>query len=481
MSKIHSNTFHQELVLNVKKAISVSRVYKITALTTATIGGAVMLYSTVGNSDFLPMVNVCFRPDESILTQPLDKTGKNKRFCSNGSNILPMLRPYYKKLRQRNFDFATKTAVVNEHDNNMGSTQLLLIMSSAFGLVGCISSAIANGTLKEHKNAFYQLKHSEYSLNEQYALASKEQTTRTFGEYFKEPEPQQPEPSDLELLAASTSIEKEIAENVTKVKEEEKKTAKLEKEINKIRGKNYKVTDDDDNTSLNVLLEFIKNHEDGWLWDLIDSVKPIFLLGEQGSAKTSFAVGIALIREAMGHRVQKIADRHLNGENSDKWSLLKSESKYDNDSAILEMLEASIEERIEKISSRPKDFHQVLLDEFTQLTQIEPKKTSKAIVERFVSSTYSDCRKAHELFIGVTHNFTNASFGDGVYELRKKGWLIEKFANKKGDAPLPRICIRIGMKDKDGNLLEDENRILPNWFQPEIIHDHLNGKKQIEF
>lgn len=270
----------------------------------------------------------------------------------------------------------------------------------------------------------------------------------------------------------NSEMDKHIAENL-------RDKAKADKERVKIEGKKSSTTESRLNPQqelINSITEALKQHEDGWLWTLIESVKPIFLIGEQGSAKTSMAVVIAIIREALGHRVQKIADRHLHGENSDKWNLLKSELKYDNDSSILEMLSASIEERIENIARLPKDYHQVLLDEFTQLALVEPKKTSKAVVERFVTSTYSDCRKAHELFIGVTHSFTNATFGDGVYELRKKGWLIEKFATVKGDKPLPRICIRIGMKDTEGNLLIDVEKTLPSWFKPETIHGHFNGK-----
>ena len=84
------------------------------------------------------------------------------------------------------------------------------------------------------------------------------------------------------------------------------------------------------------------------------------------------------------------------------------------------------------------------------------------------------------MFIGVTHSFTNASFGDGNYELRGRGWLIEKFSGD-GEKPIPRVVIKFGMKDKDGNNLEDVEKTLPNWFRPEYISNHLQGKKLIDF
>ena len=269
--------------------------------------------------------------------------------------------------------------------------------------------------------------------------------------------------------AGNSEMDKTIAENL-------RDAAKADSERAKLQGKNGNpldtpTTQNVDELRMAELTEALKAHEDGWLWDLVNSVKPIFLIGDMGSAKTSMAVSLGLIRENLGHKVHRIADKHLSGENSDKWNLLKPEARHDNNSSILEALQDQIERRSERIAQRPSSKEQFILDEFTQLAKIS--KEAKELIPLFVTSTYSDTRKAKELFIGVTHSFTNASFGDGVFELRQRGWLIEKFS-VNGETPIPRVVIRTGLKDLNGNNLEDVEKTLPSWFRPELIHGHFN-------
>ena len=111
---------------------------------------------------------------------------------------------------------------------------------------------------------------------------------------------------------------------------------------------------------------------------------------------------------------------------------------------------------------------QFIIDEFTQLAKI-----NKESVERFVTSTFSDTRKAKEYFIGVTHNLTNAAFGDGTAEMRKGAFYLKKFTldNRK---PIPRIVIKTGLKDNQGNNLLDVDKTLPAWFEALKIYNHFN-------
>ncbi|NJS16531.1 MAG: ATP-binding protein [Nostocaceae cyanobacterium CSU_2_110] len=203
--------------------------------------------------------------------------------------------------------------------------------------------------------------------------------------------------------AGNSEMDKTIAENRLDA-------AKADKERAKLQGKGGNTTPANQNVDelrMAELTKALKAHEDSWLLDLINSVKPIFLIGDMGSAKTSMAVSLGLIRENLGHRIHRIADKHLNGENSDKWNLLKPECKHDNNSSILEALQDQIERRSERINQRPTSKEQFILDEFTQLAKIS--KEANVLIPLFVTSTYSDTRKAKELFIGVTHSFTNAS------------------------------------------------------------------------
>ncbi|MFM6247970.1 MAG: hypothetical protein ACKPEQ_02275 [Dolichospermum sp.] len=45
-----------------------------------------------------------------------------------------------------------------------------------------------------------------------------------------------------------------------------------------------------------------------------------------------------------------------------------------------------------------------------------------------------------------------------------------------GETPLPRVVVKYGLVDADGNNLEDVEKTLPAWFHPQKIHDHFNGK-----
>lgn len=266
-----------------------------------------------------------------------------------------------------------------------------------------------------------------------------------------------------------SEMSKGIAENLLDA-------AKANKEKDKIERAKYDDFKSDITQSnkqrVNELIEALKTWEDGWLWTLINAIKPIWIVGDMGTGKTNTSVAIGLIRKhCLDIPVFRVADRHLNGENIDVWNLLEATEKADNDSAILSVLQDAVDRRDVRIKAKLPDnqSEQFIIDEFTQLAKID-----KESVERFVTSTFSDTRKAKEYFIGVTHNLTNAAFGDGTAEMRKGAFYLQKFTldNRK---PLPRIVIKTGLKDDNGNNLSDVEKTLPSWFRAETIHAHFNG------
>lgn len=88
----------------------------------------------------------------------------------------------------------------------------------------------------------------------------------------------------------------------------------------------------------------------------------------------------------------------------------------------------------------------------------------------------TDTRKAKEYLLGITHNATNESFPDGTASARKSGTvLLEKFS-ANGETPLKRVVVRYGLVDEQGNNLDDVEKTLPDWFHPEQIYQHFNGK-----
>lgn len=267
-----------------------------------------------------------------------------------------------------------------------------------------------------------------------------------------------------------SELDKQIVDNRLTI-------AKATKELNKVQNskQDSKTTQIPTDEALKTsLVDALKFYEDGWLWTILKASKPLWIIGEQGTGKTNTSVAIGLIRKyCLGIPVFRIADRHLNGANSKVWALLESQSKADNDSAIIEVLQDTYERRLERIGQDldDKQAEQFLLDEFTHL-----KDMDEETVKRFIKSTFSDTRKAKERFIGVTHLGTNEAFGEGTAAMRKAGSiLIEKFT-ADGEKPLSRVVIKHGLVDAKGNKLEDVEYTLPAWFEAFKIHQHFKDK-----
>ncbi|MFM6911096.1 MAG: hypothetical protein ACKPKW_18475, partial [Dolichospermum sp.] len=90
-----------------------------------------------------------------------------------------------------------------------------------------------------------------------------------------------------------SELDKETAKNNLE-------TLETQRKIDKLSGKSIK--DDQPKLSPNEqlktsLIDALKTHEDGWLWTIINSLKPLWLIGNQGSGKTYTAGAIALIRK----------------------------------------------------------------------------------------------------------------------------------------------------------------------------------------
>ncbi|MFM6267784.1 MAG: hypothetical protein ACKPFA_14995 [Dolichospermum sp.] len=221
-----------------------------------------------------------------------------------------------------------------------------------------------------------------------------------------------------------------------------------------------------------ILIEQLKNHENGYLWTIINSLKPLWLIGNQGSGKTYTAGAIALIRKyCLDAPIYYLIDRHATGDNAEVWKYLQPQNIAEVEQDIIHAMQQSIIYWENRIKQKPTDKIQVVVDEFTNL-----KGLVGDIADSFFKLSLTDTRKAKCYLLGITHNATNSSFPDGTKDTRKAGLiLIEKFS-ANGETPLPRIVIRHGLVDDAGNNLEDVEKTIPDWFHPQKIHEHFNGK-----
>lgn len=220
------------------------------------------------------------------------------------------------------------------------------------------------------------------------------------------------------------------------------------------------------------LIDALKQHEDGYLWTIINSLKPLWLIGNQGSGKTYTASSIALIRKhCLDAQIEYLLDRHATGDNAEVWRYLGAKNIAEVEEDIASTMQDNVIFWGNRIKQKPNDKLQVIVDEFTNLRGLIGD-----LADTWFKLSLTDTRKAKCYLLGITHNDTNSSFAEGTKDTRKAGMiLIQKFS-ANGETPLPRIVVRYGLVDAAGNNLEDVEHTLPAWFHPQKIHDHFNGK-----
>ena len=263
-----------------------------------------------------------------------------------------------------------------------------------------------------------------------------------------------------------SELDKETAKNNLETLETQRKIDKLNKPVQDAKQPTP-------NEQLKQsLIEALKNHEDGYLWFIISALKPLWLIGNPGSGKTTTAAAIALIRKyCLDAPIEYLIDRHATGDNADVWKFLQPKNIAEIEEDIAATMQDNITFWGNRIKAKPNDKLQVIVDEFTNLRGIVGD-----LADTWFKFSLTDPRKAKCFVLGITHNDTNSTFPEGTKDTRKAGMiLIQKFS-ANGETPLPRIVVRYGLVDSLGNSLEDVEKSLPSWFHPQKIHDHFNGK-----
>jgi hypothetical protein len=262
-----------------------------------------------------------------------------------------------------------------------------------------------------------------------------------------------------------SELDKETAKN-------ELETAEIKRKLDKLNKPVQDAKQPSANEELKtVLIDALKGHEDGYLWKIISSLKPLWLIGNQGSGKTYTASAIALIRKyCLDAPIYYLIDRHATGDNADVWRFLQPKNIAETEDDIAATMQDNIVFWGNRIKQKPSDKLQVVIDEYTNLRGLIGE-----LADTWFKLSLTDTRKAKCYLLGITHNATNSSFPEGTKDTRKAGMiLIEKFS-ANGETPLPRIVIRHGLVDAAGNNLDDVEKTIPSWFHPQKIHNHFNG------
>jgi hypothetical protein len=386
-------------------------------------------------------------------------------------------------------------------DENIKIKQILPPEDSSYGLMGIVSSAFflsAYATSKALTNYQEKSIHSQFKLLKIKALENDllenlhidlfTFTKQNEGEIIKQGIARKASArlaamkskGEIELDHLNGQLQGQLAlkKHTLTLTELDKETAKNQLELLETQKKIEKLngTLSPENNPKNDLINALKAHEGGWLWDIINSLKPLWLIGNQGSGKTYTASAIALIRKyCLFAPIHYLIDRHATGDNAEAWKYLKAAHTAESEGDIAFALEQSILYWGDRIKSKPSDKSQIIVDEFTNLRGLIGEG-----VDTFFKLSLSDTRKAKCYLLGITHNDTNSSFAEGTKDTRRAGMiLIQKFS-ANGETPLPRVVVKHGLVDPAGNNLEDIEKTLPGWLHPQKIHDHFNNKP-IEF
>jgi hypothetical protein len=263
-----------------------------------------------------------------------------------------------------------------------------------------------------------------------------------------------------------SELDKETAKNNLETLETQRKIDKLNKPVQGAK------TPTPNEELKNSLVDALKGHEDGYLWTIISSLKPLWLIGNQGSGKTYTSAAIALIRKyCLDAPIEYLIDRHATGDNADVWKFLQPKNIAEVEEDIASTMQDNVIFWGNRIKSKPNDKLQVIVDEFTNLRGLIGE-----LADAWFKLSLTDTRKAKCFLLGITHNDTNSSFAEGTKDTRKAGMILVQKFSANGETPLPRVVIRYGLVDAAGNSLEDVEKTLPSWFHPQKIHDHFNRK-----
>ena len=273
--------------------------------------------------------------------------------------------------------------------------------------------------------------------------------------------------ASFELQLAT--LKAQAAEQVEKEAKHRIETAKLNKPAKTTK---TEASGDANEAAKEELIDKLKAHEDGWLYTVVMSNKPVFIIGSQGSWKSYCSAAIALCRHYLkGQKIISIVDPHFNKNASESWKeLIPLEPECYGSAQDWAEVGEGIQAGFERWNTR------TLKDE--PLTSIWDEQTNWALHEEcvkaakdFMGRVISDPRKANEAPLVITHSFTNAGTGGGAgfAQAREEG-VLQMWLNSDNEMrPLFKGKL-IGFKNEDGELIEEMKITIPkDWFNPGAI------------
>lgn len=265
------------------------------------------------------------------------------------------------------------------------------------------------------------------------------------------------------------TLQAQAAEQVEKEAKHRAETAKLNKPAKKT---NNGAEPTGDEAAKAELIEKLKDHEGGWLYTVIMTNKPVFVIGPQGSWKSYCLASIALARYYLkDQKIISIVDPHFNKNADESWKeLIKLEPECYGSAQDWAEVAEGIRAGFDRWNTR------TLKDK--TVTSIWDEQTNWKLHEEcvneakeFMGRVISDPRKANEAPLIITHSFTNEGTGGGggFAQAREEGVLQLWLNANNYQKPLFKGKL-IGFKNEDGELIEEMKITIPkDWFNPQAI------------
>lgn len=280
-------------------------------------------------------------------------------------------------------------------------------------------------------------------------------------------------------------FELQLATLKAQAAEQNEKEAKHRAEIEKLNKPKKKDSGASDEPTENEaakaeLIDKLKEHEGGWLHTLCTTRKILIIEGEQGSFKSYTAALIAYIRyQLKGHKLGWICDTDYHQNKTKAWGILQTlEFEAYGANKNGESLREGLERFLEGIEIRDEDNFPVETLIFDELTTYGDYPECADIAKSFMKFALSAPRKAAYGLIAITHSMTNEGMGKGggMAKARERGTL-HLLLNADNDYNPTFKGTLNGLKNDQGELVEDMPITLPDWFRPNYIAKMFGAKQ----
>lgn len=221
------------------------------------------------------------------------------------------------------------------------------------------------------------------------------------------------------------------------------------------------------------LIDKLKAHEDGWLYELCTGYKPLWILGDMGSWKTYCASAIALARYHLeGWKIESICDPHLHQNRSKGWKeLISLEPECYGSGQDWESVNSALLAAFDRWATREEDKDPIITSIWDEMTNYAKHEECAKAASEFSGRAVSDPRKASEGIILIAHAFTNQTTGgsEGYAEARVGNSIQLRLTSTNKMKPTFKGKLT-GFKNSDGEVLEEKPVTVPvEWFNPEVI------------